>query len=161
VKVLIGESLIIQEKLFQFQFNISPTSFFQVNTAAAEVLYSLVKEWGSSPSNPPAPESPRTLLDLCCGTGTIGICMADGFDHVHGVELVPEAIVDAKKNAELNNIENISFVAGSVEDHLHKLLSKANGEYVAVLDPPRSGIRKFQEIFFISSSSFETPSGIY
>ncbi|KAG1446029.1 hypothetical protein G6F56_009710 [Rhizopus delemar] len=81
-----------------------------------------------------------TLLDLCCGTGTIGITMANSVDKVIGIEMIPEAIVDAKANAEMNNITNAQYYASKVEDKIDIVTNERNEEVVAVLDPPRNGV---------------------
>lgn len=87
----------IHEVILGNRFRLSASAFFQVNTPAAEILYAKCAEWCSID-----PNKKTTLLDLCCGTGTIGITMARSVDHVIGIEMVPEAIVDAKVNAKLN-----------------------------------------------------------
>lgn len=80
------------------RFRISSSAFFQVNTPATELLYAKCAEWCDINEN-----KKTTLLDLCCGTGTIGITMAKSVDRVIGIEMIPEAIVDAKANALLNS----------------------------------------------------------
>lgn len=88
----------IHEVILGKKFRLSASAFFQVNTPAAEILYAKCAEWCGINK-----KKKTTLLDLCCGTGTIGITMADSVDHVIGIEMVPEAIVDAKVNADLNS----------------------------------------------------------
>ena len=85
----------LHETLFDFQFRISPDAFFQVNTMAAEVLYSVVMDLCSLGRN-------TTVLDLCCGTGTIGLVIADKVREVVGIEVIQQAVEDARVNAELN-----------------------------------------------------------
>lgn len=80
------------------RFRISSSAFFQVNTPATELLYAKCAEWCNINKN-----KKTTLLDLCCGTGTIGITMAKSVDRVIGIEMIPEAIVDAKANALMNS----------------------------------------------------------
>ncbi|CAG8620001.1 13270_t:CDS:10, partial [Ambispora leptoticha] len=131
----------IYEDMLDCRFRISPKSFFQVNTKAAELLYSKCQAWaleGTTDINEQSATSRKTtkLLDLCCGTGTIGITMARKFDQVVGVELVPEAIEDAKFNAELNKIQNVEYHAGKVEESLNVLNTQTHDSVVAVLDPP-------------------------
>lgn len=99
VEVLTGDG-IVHEELLGCKFRISSSSFFQVNTAATEILYSKCAEWCNVGHG-----KKTTLLDLCCGTGTIGITMAKSVDRVIGIEMVPEAIVDAGKNCALNGKE--------------------------------------------------------
>lgn len=95
-QVLYGDGYIYEE-LLGCRFRISSSAFFQVNTPGAELLYSKCAEWCNLGDG-----RKTTLLDICCGTGTIGITMAKSVDQVIGVEMVPEAIVDAKANAERN-----------------------------------------------------------
>ena len=88
------------------------------------------------------------VLDLCCGTGTIGLCLARPVRHVHGIELSEDAVKDARFNAELNAIQNIDFHCGRAEKLVYNVLKKAipkgqNADIVAILDPPRSGLRKY------------------
>lgn len=100
-----------------FRFQISPTSFFQVNTLGAEKLYSIAKDWSTS--------NPNTyLLDVCCGTGTIGLIMSSTAKQVIGIEMVKSAVDDAHKNAELNKITNTDFICGKAEDVLQTAMNK-------------------------------------
>jgi len=132
--ILLSGDPCIQETLFKLNFNISPQAFFQVNTKAAEVLYGTVGDMaGLKPTT--------TLVDICCGTGTIGLCLADRVHQVIGVELIAEAVRDARKNASSNGIENVSFFAGRAEDVLSGILRGIDSkEIVAVVDPPRAGL---------------------
>ncbi|KAI8137729.1 S-adenosyl-L-methionine-dependent methyltransferase [Fennellomyces sp. T-0311] len=134
LEVLIGDG-IVHEELLGCKFRISSSAFFQVNTPAAEVLYSKCAEWCNINK-----DKKTTLLDLCCGTGTIGITMASAVDKVIGIEMVPEAIEDAKRNAALNNITNVTYYANKVEDRIDVIEREKNEDVVAVLDPPRSGV---------------------
>ncbi|KAL7748902.1 hypothetical protein RI367_005816 [Sorochytrium milnesiophthora] len=146
VELLVGTSDKVTERLLGYKFEISPTSFFQVNIPATEKLYSLVSDWATNDAH--SVEQPqrgrKVLLDLCCGTGTIGICMSKHFDKVIGVEIVPEAVEDAKRNAQHNGVSNVEYHVGKVEDVLGSLLKSSQDdepvEYVAVLDPPRNGV---------------------
>ena len=106
-----------------------------MNTPATETLYDVIRE------NVQA--SPHTvLLDLCCGTGTIGLCLAGKVGRVVGVDLCQGAIEDAVSNAELNGITNTEFLCGAVEIVIHRIPEVAREEchVVAVLDPPRAGV---------------------
>ncbi|KAF7728548.1 tRNA methyltransferase 2 [Apophysomyces ossiformis] len=133
-ELLIGDGYVYEE-LLGSRFRISHSAFFQVNTPAAELLYAKCAEWCNSDQN-----KKTTLLDLCSGTGTIGITMANSVDRVVGIEMVPEAVVDAKINAEMNNITNAEFYTGKVEDKIDIVAKQNNEAIVAVLDPPRSGV---------------------
>lgn len=97
IEVLTGTGY-IHEELLGLRFRLSAHSFFQINTPATEILYSKCAEWCNIDSS-----KKTTLLDLCCGTGTIGLTMAKSVDKVIGIEMVPEAIEDAKINAQLNS----------------------------------------------------------
>ncbi|CAO3608776.1 unnamed protein product [Cunninghamella echinulata] len=133
-EVLYGDGYVYEE-LLGCRFRISSNAFFQVNTPACELLYSKCAEWCNIDKN-----KKTTLLDLCCGTGTIGIVNAHAVDRVIGIEMVPEAIVDAKANAERNGIKNVTYYANKVEDRLDVLSHEKNEEVIAVLDPPRNGV---------------------
>ncbi|KAJ3030516.1 UNVERIFIED_CONTAM: tRNA methyltransferase 2 [Siphonaria sp. JEL0065] len=159
--VLFGDG-VIYEELLGLRFRISPTAFFQVNTEATNGLYGRVREWCSNPApypidveegSAPAPEAavvaagaPKknvVLLDLCCGTGTIGLTMASGVKKVIGVEMVAEAVEDAKFNANLQGCKNVTYICSKVEDAMREVFSKhvqPGDEVVAVLDPPRAGV---------------------
>ncbi|CAK1580486.1 unnamed protein product [Parnassius mnemosyne] len=116
------------------QFRISPEAFFQINTAGAEILYQNAIDLSQVTYD-------STVIDICCGTGTIGLCFAKHCGRVLGLELVAEAVKDAKANAELNGIENCEFYTGKAEEILPSVLARAGGDHlVAVVDPPRAGL---------------------
>ncbi|XP_057378243.1 tRNA (uracil-5-)-methyltransferase homolog A-like [Daphnia carinata] len=133
------------EKLCGLEFSISPLAFFQVNTLAAEVLFNKIAEIAEIDSN-------TNILDVCCGTGTIGLSLAKKCKRVYGVELVESAVEDAKKNAEKNGITNCVFIAGKAEDEVNNLLDSMkkmdaaegieSSKIVAILDPPRAGLHR-------------------
>ncbi|KAI8085810.1 S-adenosyl-L-methionine-dependent methyltransferase [Gilbertella persicaria] len=131
VETLTGDGYIYEEVL-GCRFRLSASAFFQINTPATNILYSKCAEWCSIDAN-----KKTTLLDLCCGTGTIGITMAKSVERVVGIEMVPEAIIDARENAKLNNIENVTYYASKVEDKIDVVTGEKNEEVIAVLDPPR------------------------
>ncbi|GAB6030338.1 tRNA methyltransferase 2 [Chamberlinius hualienensis] len=131
----IGGSKYIVERLMGLSFRISPLSFFQVNTAAAELLYQAIE--GLANLRPTS----TVLLDICCGTGTIAISLAKKVLKVIGIEMIPSAIEDALFNAKENGVENVEFICGKVEDTLTSILYKySNEEVVAIVDPPRAGL---------------------
>lgn len=145
LKLVFGDSHLFEELNIgsdnRIKFRIGPTSFFQVNTKAAENLYNSVGEVAQL-------NSKTLLLDVGCGTGTIGLSLAKRVSHVIGIEIVESAIEDAKINAQLNGITNVSFVAGKAEDLIsecilimkNKLTQQNNeGDIVAIVDPPRVG----------------------
>ncbi|RZC38967.1 tRNA (uracil-5-)-methyltransferase -like A, partial [Asbolus verrucosus] len=125
----------ICESLLDLKFKISPEAFFQINTKGAEVLYKSIIELG-------APAENSTVLDVCCGTGTIGLCFAKKCSKVLGIEIVPQAIVDAKENAKLNEIENSEFFVGKAEEILGSVCYRAINDVLAVADPPRAGLQQ-------------------
>lgn len=114
------------------KYLVSKNSFFQVNEEVTKKLYdkivSLVKENKAS-----------NVLDLYCGTGTIGIYISPYVKKVIGVEVVEDAIVDANKNREINNISNVSFILGKVEDHLDVFKEDID---TVIVDPPRGGLKE-------------------
>ena len=124
----------IEDVLLKKTFMISPLSFYQVNPVQTEKLYKTAIGYAALTGS-------EEVWDICCGIGTISLCMADGAKTVHGLEIVPEAIEDAKINARANGIENADFVCAAAEDFLpeHKDEIKAD---VVVLDPPRKGMEE-------------------
>lgn len=118
------------EKLLGLEFKISIFSFFQTNSAGAEVLYSAVRDYAGDGCD-------KTIFDMYCGTGTIAQLMSKNADRVIGIELVEEAVEAAKTNAELNNITNCEFIAGDVLKMVDDLDVKPD---IMILDPPREGI---------------------
>ena len=126
----------ITDELGGLKFRISPRSFFQVNHVQTEVLYSKVLELASLTGN-------ETVYDLYCGIGTISLYLAKHAGTVYGVEIIPDAVRDARENAERNGIGNVHFYTGAAEDLV------VSGEFapgvpcppadVIVLDPPRKG----------------------
>ncbi|RAP38163.1 23S rRNA (uracil(1939)-C(5))-methyltransferase RlmD, partial [Candidatus Marinamargulisbacteria bacterium SCGC AAA071-K20] len=129
--LLFGKSHLI-ETLGSLKFKISPQSFFQTNSKQAEVLYNTIRETADL-------KKTDTLLDLYCGTGTIGMYLSDLVSEVIGIEEVPQAVADAKENAKLNNITNTNFYCGRVKNVLKEVQFKAD---CVIIDPPRSGMSK-------------------
>ena len=126
----------IYEQMGGLKFMIGPKSFYQTNSAQAFKLYSVVKSFASSDvgQNP-------VIYDLYTGTGTIALFLSSIASKVVGIEYVPEAIEDAKVNAQANGIDNCSFYAGDMKDVLNAGFIEANGRPdLIVLDPPRAGI---------------------
>ena len=129
-KLLYGKSY-IKEQIDDYRFIISYNSFFQVNTNVMKKLYKLVRKYADL-------KKEDNVLDLYCGTGTIGIYLAKDCNSVTGIEIVENAICDANINKELNNIDNISFVCGDVS----RLINDNYNCNIVVVDPPRSGLDK-------------------
>lgn len=126
----------IYENILGLKFKISPEAFFQVNSKGAEVLYQTAMELSEPLEN-------STVLDVCCGTGTIGICFSKKCKQVLGIEIISQAVDDAKENATLNNVENSEFFVGKAEDILGNICYKSVGnDVIAVVDPPRAGLHK-------------------
>jgi len=131
--LLLGEQF-LNENLLGLKFQISPLAFFQSNTKGAELLYQKIGQICELDKN-------TILLDICCGTGTIGLTLASKAKLVVGVEIIPEAIEDAKLNSVLNDIKNVEFHCGKAEDVLPNLLKRFTDErVVAIVDPPRAGL---------------------
>ncbi len=124
------------EVLGSYHFRVSLASFFQTNTLGAEKLYSLAKDALELSGE-------ESLLDAYCGTGTIGIYCSDKVKNLYGIEIVQEAIWDARSNAKANNVKNALFMAGDMKHTLPVLLN-AVPERIdrLVVDPPRSGMDK-------------------
>jgi 23S rRNA (uracil1939-C5)-methyltransferase len=133
-KTLWGEGT-ITDYIDEFKFNISPMSFFQVNPVQTEVLYSKTLEYAGLTGN-------ETVFDAYCGTGTISLFLSQKAKKVYGVEIVPEAIEDAKKNALQNNVDNVEFLVGESEKVIPELIDKGIKADVVVVDPPRKGCER-------------------
>lgn len=130
MRLLYGRDFFM-EKLFDLEFKVSVYSFFQTNSAGAEKLYSIVKEFAGDVAD-------KTVFDLYCGTGTIGQIMAEaGSKKVIGIELIEEAVVAANENAKCNHLENCTFLAGDVLKMVDELEERPD---LIIVDPPRDGI---------------------
>jgi 23S rRNA (uracil1939-C5)-methyltransferase len=123
----------ITDYIKDIKFNISPKSFFQVNPVQTEKLYSKVLEYATLTGE-------ETVWDLYCGIGTISLFLARSAKKVYGVEIISDAIRDAKRNAKLNGIDNVEFFVGKSEEVLPEYY-RTHGGYadVIVVDPPRKG----------------------
>ena len=123
----------ITDQILGLSFKISHKSFFQVNRKQTEKLYSLVLDYlGDNPN--------AQVIDGYCGVGSISLALARKAGHVYGIEIVEEAIKDAKNNALLNNINNVDFYVGKVEDLIGDFINK-NIDCI-VIDPPRKGVER-------------------
>ena len=138
-EVLWGQAF-ITDYIGEIKYQISPLSFFQVNPVQTEKLYGLALEYADLKGD-------ETVWDLYCGIGTISLFLAQNAKQVYGVEIIPQAIEDARKNAQINGIENAKFYVGKAEEVLpgyYADYAKAHpGEQahadVIVVDPPRKG----------------------
>lgn len=133
-QLLYGQPHIFEEVL-GFKFRISADSFFQVNRGAAEALYKTVAELNRACVG-------GTLLDVCCGTGAIGISLSPQMERVIGIELIEQAVEDAKCNAALNRVHNCEFLSGKAEVVLPDMMPtlKCDGGLTAVVNPSRAGL---------------------
>ncbi|MBQ2615178.1 MAG: 23S rRNA (uracil(1939)-C(5))-methyltransferase RlmD [Clostridia bacterium] len=122
----------LTDSIGKVKFQISPLSFYQVNPKATLRLYELAKEFADLSGK-------EVLWDLYCGIGTIGLFMADKAKKVVGVEVVPDAIENAKANARLNGIDNAEFYCGKAESLAPRLVQNGEKPDVVILDPPRKG----------------------
>lgn len=124
----------IEDKLGEYIFKISPMSFYQVNPVQAEILYTTAINQANLDKN-------DILFDLYCGIGTIGIFASKYVNKVYGIEIVTQAIEDAKENAKINDVKNIEFICGDVEVAFDELINKEKIVPSAIIvDPPRKGL---------------------
>lgn len=130
-KCINGEKY-LYEMIGEYKYRISPDSFFQVNSRTVNKLYNKVVEYAIKN------EKKDNLVDLYCGTGTIGIYLSKYFNNIIGIELNKQAVEDAKENAKINSVNNIKFYAGDVG----KIINDQVKADVIVVDPPRSGLDK-------------------
>lgn len=132
IRLLYGRSQ-IEDQIGEITFKISPLSFYQVNPVQTERIYSRALEYAMLTGE-------ETVWDLYCGIGTISLFLAKKAKQVYGVEIIPQAIEDAKENAARNRITNVSFYVGKAEEVLPEKYEK-KGIYadVIVVDPPRKG----------------------
>ena len=142
--VILGDKVVglhgpgyIEDYIGDVKFRISPLSFFQVNPLQTEKLYNKAMEYANLTGG-------ETVWDLYCGIGSISLFLAKRARKVIGVEIVPQAVDDAKVNAEINNIDNVEFLVGAAEEVVPKYFDEHKGEPecspdVIVVDPPRKG----------------------
>ncbi|KOC52791.1 RNA methyltransferase [Clostridium botulinum] len=125
----------ISDYIGEFKFNISPLSFFQVNPIQTEVLYNKALEYAALTGN-------EVVFDAYCGTGTISLFLSKNAKKVYGVEIVEDAIENAKINAKENNVNNAEFIVGKSEEVIPNLIKQGIKADVVVVDPPRKGCDK-------------------
>lgn len=124
----------IYDILGDYKFKISPLSFYQTNPVQTEALYEKALEYANLTGE-------ETILDLYCGIGTIGIFASKKAKKVYGIEIIENAIKDAKENTQINNIQNAEFYCGEVENVLPKIIFQNNIKpEVVFVDPPRKGL---------------------
>lgn len=156
--VILGEKCValfgsdyITDILCGVKIRLSPLSFYQVNHTMAEKLYRKVAEYGLVEG--------KTVLDLYCGAGTIGLSLANKAKKVIGVEIIPEAIKDAKFNAENNDIENAEFYCMDATEFAEKSAKENLKADVIVVDPPRKGIT--EELIDTIANKFKPSRVVY
>ena len=133
--ILLYGSPVIRERIGNITYEISPRSFFQINSEQTEVLYNQVLEYADLTGE-------ETVVDAYCGIGSISLFLAQEAKEVYGVEIVPEAIADAKRNAQRNGITNAQFEVGAAEEVLPRWYQEGKRFDVIVVDPPRKGCDK-------------------
>jgi len=131
-QVLFGDGY-IEENILGYNFRIYANSFFQTNPRQTEVLYKQMLKALQ-------PKKDDKLLDLYCGTGTIGICASGHVNRVIGIDSEPSAIQAAEENARNNNVDNIDFITGSAKEIMVSAADDLNDLSSAVIDPPRAGM---------------------
>jgi len=138
--VILGQEVIVlhgedkyHDKLLDHTFEISHRSFFQVNTAQAEVLYSKVIEFAELTGE-------ETVIDAYSGIGTITLALAENAKEVYGIEVIEPAVEDAKRNAALNGVENVTYQVGAAEDVMLEWSKEGRSADLLVVDPPRKGL---------------------
>ena len=139
-KYTITDAVVIEDRTLQFE--ISANSFYQVNHDQMEKLYGIVRSCCAAVCAQNGAEP--VVLDLYCGTGTIGLCVADIASHVHGIEVVQDAVLDANRNAVINGIVNATYTCGKAEELIPQWAAEGRAEAhadIVILDPPRAGCK--------------------
>ena len=132
--ILIYGEKSIKENINGIEFNISPTSFFQINVKQAKRLYDIAISFFDNIDN-------KYIVDAYSGTGTIGMIMSKKAKKVYAIEIVKSASEDGEKTAKENRIENIEFINGAVEKELVKLINNNQKIDTIIFDPPRKGLK--------------------
>ena len=132
--ILYGEGVII-DTIGELSFTISPETFFQINPLQTEKLYQTAIEYADIHKN-------DICFDIYCGIGTISLMAAKKAKKVYGVEIVDQSIINARENAEINNISNVEFYTGKAEEIIPELYKQNIKADIAILDPPRKGCEK-------------------
>lgn len=141
----------ITDILCGVKIRLSPLSFYQVNHAMAEKLYEKAREY----ANPLG----KNIIDLYCGAGTIGLSMADSAKSIIGVEIIPEAIEDAKYNAQINGIKNARFICADATQAAEKLAKEGITADTVIVDPPRKGVSA--EVIKTIANNFKPETVVY
>ncbi len=141
----------ITDILCGVKIRLSPLSFYQVNHAMAEKLYEKAREYAN-------PEG-KNIIDLYCGAGTIGLSMAKEAESIIGVEIIPEAINDAKYNAKINGIENARFICADATAAAEQLAKEGITADTVIVDPPRKGCS--EEVIKTITHNFKPETVVY
>lgn len=149
-KVVFGKEYIV-DYLHDFRFEISPHSFYQVNPVQTDVMYSKALEYADLTGN-------EIVFDLYCGIGTISLFLSQKAKKVYGIEIVPQAIEDAKRNARINAVDNTEFIVGKAEIEVPELYKRGIRADVVVVDPPRKGI---EEVVLQTIADMKVPRIVY
>lgn len=139
-KDTITDTVVIEDQTLDFE--ISANSFYQVNHDQMEKLYGIVRSYCAAVYAQNGSEP--VVLDLYCGAGTIGLCVADIASHVHGIEVVQDAVLNANRNATINGIVNATYTCGKAEELIPQWVAEENEAAeadIAILDPPRAGCK--------------------
>jgi len=128
---LSGEN-IVEERLEEFTYELSARAFFQLNPVQTVKLYNQVKEAAGLTGK-------EKIVDAYCGVGTIGLWLADGAEEIRGMDIIPEGIEDAKKNAKKHGVGNAHYFTGKAEELMPKWVKEGWQPDVVVVDPPRTG----------------------
>lgn len=131
-RVVYGEDA-YEDRMFDLRFKISSKSFFQVNTSQAEKLYHQALTAADLKGD-------EVVVDAYCGIGTISLCLAQSAKEVYGVEVVSDAIDQARENAQINGLDNVTFKAGKAEEVIQDWVQAGLKPDVVVVDPPRKGL---------------------
>ena len=149
-KLLYGKET-ITDKIGNLEFEISARSFYQVNPVQTQVMYQKVMDYIGLTGE-------ETVFDIYCGIGTISLFLAQKAKKVYGIEIVPEAIEDAHRNAEINNLTNTEFICGNAQEVVPELYGKGIRADAVVVDPPRKGI---EEIVLQTIADMKVPKIVY
>lgn len=149
-RVIYGDEY-IEDVLCKVRIRLSPLSFYQVNHDMAEILYEKAAEY--------AKPQGKTVFDLYCGAGTIGLSMAGEAKKVIGAEIIPQAARDAKFNAETNGIKNAEFICADAAVAADILAEKEESAEVVIVDPPRKGCS--EELLCIIAQKFSPERVVY
>ena len=128
----------IEECIGDKIYMISPSSFFQVNSQQTLVLYNQIKKFADKSISNVYQSDKGKLIDLYCGTGTIGLHLSNIFPYILGVEINPEAVFDAEQNARRNGVVNCAYIRGKAEKEVFQI----DSDDVVIIDPPRKGCDK-------------------